>query len=71
MFGFFKGVVVALNVQTKPKNKDFAHRQTLHLENIIDIHVHAARSIILVKPFFKFAIKYPINEDHHRNRYQK
>lgn len=63
---------MALKVQTKPTNKDFAHRQTLHLENIIDIHVHAATSIILVKPFFKLAIKYSIfNKDHYQNGYQK
>lgn len=43
---FLEGVVVELKVQRKAKNKDYVHRQTPHLENIIVIYEHAATTIV-------------------------
>lgn len=55
---FLEGVVVEIKVQRKAKNKDYVHRQTLHLENNIDIYEHAATSIVPANFFKKFSIKY-------------
>lgn len=55
---FLEGVVVELKVQRKAKNKDYVHRQSLHLENIIDIYEHAATSIVPANFLKKFSIKY-------------
>lgn len=51
---FLEGVVVELKVQRKAKNKDHVHRQTLHVEGIIDIYEHAATSIAPANLFKMF-----------------